>query len=118
GGGEAPLHGRTERRLEGSARAISQPRFVAEEDEKDDSVAVHAPQAPRKPRAAARTPRRSPGGYVLPSLELLAAPKAIGRSMLSADALQANASALEGVLPDFGVRGQIINAPPRPLATP
>src|SRR5262249_1528558 len=115
--GEAPLHGRIEPRLEGSARAISQPRFVAGGDEKDESVAVHAPQAPRKPRAAPRTPRRSPGGYVLPSLELLAAPKAIGRSMLSADALQANASALEGVLADFGVRGEIINARPGPVVT-
>jgi S-DNA-T family DNA segregation ATPase FtsK/SpoIIIE len=115
--GEAPLHGRIEPRLEGSARAISQPRFVAEEDEKDGSAAGHTPQAPRKPRAAPRAPRKSAGGYVLPSLELLAAPKAIGRSMLSADALQANASALEGVLADFGVRGEIINARPGPVVT-
>ena len=38
------------------------------------------------------------GGYVLPPLELLAAPKAVGRTVLSNDALQANAAALEGVL--------------------
>src|SRR6202030_1729902 len=57
------------------------------------------------------------GGYVLPSLELLAAPKAIGRAVLSADVLQTNATALEGVLADFGVRGEIINARPRPVVT-
>jgi len=54
---------------------------------------------------------------VLPSLELLAAPKAIGRAVPSADALQTNASALEGVLGDFGVRGEIINARPGPVVT-
>src|SRR5262249_44139127 len=57
------------------------------------------------------------GGYVLPSLELLAAPKAIGRAVLSTDTLEANATALEGVLADFGVRGEIINARPGPVVT-
>src|SRR6266508_2036344 len=83
------------------------------EDEDDNTSRV----ASRKPRATPRAPRRSSGGYVLPSLELLAAPKAIGRAMLSADALQANATALEGVLADFGVRGEIINARPGPVVT-
>jgi S-DNA-T family DNA segregation ATPase FtsK/SpoIIIE len=82
------------------------------EDEQHDA-ALHLS---RKPRAAPRAPRR-PSGYVLPSLELLAAPKAIGRAMLGADALQANATALEGVLADFGVRGEIINARPGPVVT-
>ena len=50
-------------------------------------------------------------------LELLAAPKAVGRTVLSNDALQANAAALEGVLGDFGVRGEIINARPGPVVT-
>src|SRR5262249_48251201 len=45
------------------------------------------------------------------------APKAIGRAVLSADALQTNATALEGVLSDFGVRGEIINARPGPVVT-
>src|SRR5438874_8168426 len=50
-------------------------------------------------------------------MELLAAPKATGRAVLSADALAANATALEGVLGDFGVRGEIINARPGPVVT-
>jgi S-DNA-T family DNA segregation ATPase FtsK/SpoIIIE len=57
------------------------------------------------------------GGYILPPLELLAAPKASGRAVLSADLLASNATALEGVLGDFGVRGEIINTRPGPVVT-
>jgi S-DNA-T family DNA segregation ATPase FtsK/SpoIIIE len=56
-------------------------------------------------------------GYLLPPIELLAAPKATGRAVLSADVLAANATALEGVLGDFGVRGEIINSRPGPVVT-
>jgi S-DNA-T family DNA segregation ATPase FtsK/SpoIIIE len=119
---EAPPQGRVEPRFEASGRAAAPPRSAAEEDDEDADVGAqvgaHAgTQAPRKPKATPRPPRRSSGGYVLPSLELLAAPKAIGRAMLSTDALQANATALEGVLADFGVRGEIINARPGPVVT-
>src|SRR5205085_9575444 len=62
-------------------------------------------------------PRRSSGGYVLPAVELLAAPSKVGRATLSSDVLQENAVALEGVLADFGVRGEIINARPGPVVT-
>ena len=120
---EAPPQGRVEPRFEANGRATAPPlRSAAEEDDEDVDVGtpVGAPagtQATRKPKPTPRTPRRSSGGYVLPSLELLAAPKAIGRAMLSADALQTNATALEGVLGDFGVRGEIINARPGPVVT-
>jgi DNA segregation ATPase FtsK/SpoIIIE, S-DNA-T family len=110
---EAPPHGRIEPRFDGSARATLQPPIAPEEDDEDAA----SPHAPRKPRATPRPPRRSSGGYVLPSLEFLAAPKAIGRAVLSTDTLQANATALEGVLGDFGVRGEIINARPGPVVT-
>ena len=53
----------------------------------------------------------------MPSLELLSAPKARERTTLSPDVIQANADALEGVLGDFGVRGEIINARPGPVVT-
>ena len=109
---ETPPHGRIEPRFEASDAA--QSKLAAEREDEDDNAAR---VASRKPRATPRAPRRSSGGYVLPSLELLAAPKAIGRAMLSADALQANATALEGVLADFGVRGEIINARPGPVVT-
>ena len=111
---ETPPQARIEPRFDAGARATLQPAVAPEADDEDEA----SPQAARKPRATPRAPRRSPsGGYVLPSLELLAAPKAIGRAMLSADALQTNATALEGVLADFGVRGEIINARPGPVVT-
>src|SRR5262245_40002881 len=103
---------RTEPRFDEAPRATLAPQLEADEDEDDEE---DEPPAPKKPKAA--PPRRSSGGYVLPPLELLAAPKAIGRAVLSADALQTNATALEGVLGDFGVRGEIINARPGPVVT-
>jgi S-DNA-T family DNA segregation ATPase FtsK/SpoIIIE len=60
---------------------------------------------------------RKSGGYALPALGLLAAPKASDRTTMSADLIQENATALEGVLQDFGVRGEIINARPGPVVT-
>jgi S-DNA-T family DNA segregation ATPase FtsK/SpoIIIE len=110
---EPPAHARTEPRFEESARATLQPRAEPETDEEEEDDARPA----RRPKPAPRPARKSSGGYVLPALELLAAPKAIGRAMLSADALQTNATALEGVLGDFGVRGEIINARPGPVVT-
>jgi len=111
----APAHDRTEPRFDESARATLQPQIEPEEDEEDEDET--APPARRKPKAPPRAPRKTTGGYVLPPLELLAAPKAVGRTVLSNDALQANAAALEGVLGDFGVRGEIINARPGPVVT-
>ena len=111
----APAHDRTEPRFDESARATLQPQIEPEEDDGDEDET--APPARRKPKAPPRAPRKTTGGYVLPPLELLAAPKAVGRTVLSNDALQANAAALEGVLGDFGVRGEIINARPGPVVT-
>jgi len=111
----APAHDRTEPRFDESARATLQPQIEPEEDNGDEDET--APPARRKPKAPPRAPRKTTGGYVLPPLELLAAPKAVGRTVLSNDALQANAAALEGVLGDFGVRGEIINARPGPVVT-
>jgi len=81
----------------------------------DDGEA--APPASRKPRPPAKPQRRSSGGYALPSLNLLTAPRASERTTLSADVIRENASILEGVLGDFGVRGEIINARPGPVVT-
>jgi S-DNA-T family DNA segregation ATPase FtsK/SpoIIIE len=83
-----------------------------EEGEEDDEETPPA----RKPRGAAAKPQRR-GRYQLPSLDLLAAPKAKERTTLSSDVIQSNAQALEGVLGDFGVRGEIINARPGPVVT-
>src|SRR5207245_4304534 len=83
-------------------------------DEEDGA----APRARRRARSPARTgTRRSRSGFELPSLSLLTAPKSSDRTTLSAETIQENATALESVLADFGVRGGIINAHPLPAGT-
>ena len=89
-------------------------QYAADEEGGDDAEEA-APRAPRKPRAP--RPRRSGSGYMLPPLELLAQPSKVGRATVSTETLQQNATALEGVLGDFGVRGEIINARPGPVVT-
>ncbi len=56
--------------------------------------------------------------YEMPPLTLLAEPKRIGKTAdLSDEALEQNARMLEGVLDDFGVKGQIIKVRPGPVVT-
>jgi DNA segregation ATPase FtsK/SpoIIIE, S-DNA-T family len=101
---------RVEPRFEGA------PPLAAEDDDDDeDDTTAAAPRAAKKPRAP--KPRRSSGGFVLPPLELLTQPSKVSRTTVSAELLQENATALEGVLSDFGVRGEIINARPGPVVT-
>ena len=58
------------------------------------------------------------GAFEMPSLHYLAEPKLVQRdASLSKDALEQNARLLEGVLEDFGVRGEIINVKPGPVVT-
>ncbi len=58
------------------------------------------------------------GEFQLPPLSLLMEPDDSGKtSQLSADALEQNARMLEGVLDDFGIRGEIINVRPGPVVT-
>ena len=83
---------------------------------------VEAP-APR-PKAGARVQREAqasmlkPDTFELPSLHFLSEPKNVVRdASLSKDALEQNARMLEGVLDDFGVKGEIINVRPGPVVT-
>ena len=104
-------------------------------DDDDDPAADWAPRrAPARdgPRVAA-SGRTRPGkrsereaqasflgkeGFQLPSIHFLAEPKGQVRdATLSADALEQNARMLEGVLEDFGVRGEIIHVRPGPVVT-
>jgi S-DNA-T family DNA segregation ATPase FtsK/SpoIIIE len=56
--------------------------------------------------------------YEIPPLTLLAEPKRIGKpAELSDEALEQNARMLEGVLDDFGVKGQILKVRPGPVVT-
>ncbi len=58
------------------------------------------------------------GEFTLPALHLLAEPKAAAKdATLSKEALEQNARLLEGVLEDFGVKGEIIHVRPGPVVT-
>jgi S-DNA-T family DNA segregation ATPase FtsK/SpoIIIE len=84
-----------------------------DEDDEDEPVA----RAPRK-KAAARAPqRKSSDKFELPSVNVLTAPRASDRQPLSKTELDTNSRALEGVLGDFGVRGEIVKANPGPVVT-
>jgi S-DNA-T family DNA segregation ATPase FtsK/SpoIIIE len=55
--------------------------------------------------------------YRFPPLSLMAEPKRSIVQTISEDALEQNARLLEGVLEDFGVRGEIVNVRPGPVVT-
>lgn len=93
---------------------------------------ARAPAVPQgrvvKPKAAPKPGRRATkeaqpdllGGedYELPSLHLLSEPvQSTAATQINTDALEQNARLLEGVLEDFGVRGEIINVRPGPVVT-
>jgi len=121
--------------------------FDEDEDEDDTLPAPLAPSAPRQEAAARETLTDLPEGaarvtapvgslkagkresreaqvsifdqmeYQFPPLSLLAEPKRNMTPQISTDALEQNARLLEGVLDDFGVRGEIINVRPGPVVT-
>ncbi|MGJ4908797.1 DNA translocase FtsK [Bradyrhizobium sp. HKCCYLS2033] len=88
----------------------------AEEGEDEEEEEEPAPKSRKKP--APKTPaKKSNDKYDLPSVSMLAAPKSSDRQPLSKSELEANSRALEGVLQDFGVRGEIVKAHPGPVVT-
>jgi S-DNA-T family DNA segregation ATPase FtsK/SpoIIIE len=113
----APVHGEpaVPRRMEPRFEGRPDPRSA--DEAADELTGAPTPRAPKKPKTPPKPARRSTGGYSHPPLELLAQPSKVGRSTVSSEALQENATALEGVLADFGVRGEIINARPGPVVT-
>jgi S-DNA-T family DNA segregation ATPase FtsK/SpoIIIE len=89
-----------------------------EEDFEDGDEEIPAVRARRKKAAASRAPaRRSSDRFELPSVSVLTAPRASDRQPLSKSELDSNSRALEGVLGDFGVRGEIVKAHPGPVVT-
>lgn len=85
-----------------------------EEEEEEEEPAARAPRKKAAPKAASK---KSSDKFELPSVSVLAAPKAGDRQPLSKAELEANSRALEGVLQDFGVRGEIVKANPGPVVT-
>jgi S-DNA-T family DNA segregation ATPase FtsK/SpoIIIE len=85
----------------------------------DDASApsTKQPQRPRKPAPAAALSASSSDGYAHPALTLLSEARRATGPVMSADALEQNARLLEGVLDDFGVRGEIVKVHPGPVVT-
>ena len=95
--------------------AYSNPAQDQAEEIEEEEAEEEAPKKRAKPAPKPAVKRKD--GYELPSLALLTAPKATDRQTLSTEAIEENAKALESVLSDFGVRGEIINAHPGPVVT-
>lgn len=77
-----------------------------------------------RPKPGARVQRDAQGsmlddqGFTLPSVHLLNEAKNVVKdASLSPEALEQNARMLEGVLEDFGVKGEIIHVRPGPVVT-
>ena len=125
--------GRVEPGFEGPAGHIGRMLEGIEEDEFDDYADMPFPdeQASKRvdnpvpaPKPGSRVAREAQGslirseGFEMPSLHFLAEPKNVKRdASLSKDALEQNARLLEGVLEDFGVKGEIIHVRPGPVVT-
>jgi len=105
------------RRIEPQFDGPADRHAEAADDEGDGEEAEAPPPSARKPRAAPKPLRRAADGYAVPSINLLAAPRPGERTTLSAELIRENGAALESVLSDFGVRGEIINARPGPVVT-
>lgn len=89
-------------------QAVVRPPLTVEPSEPERASEVDEPQ---------QEPGRAQDGFVLPSLDLLAAPKATADPGLSRAVLMETARQLEAVLDDFGVKGQIIDVKPGPVVT-
>jgi len=105
-----------ERGLERSPGSRGGPSLAPPEDEDFEDEEAAAARAPRK-KAAPRPSRKSSEKFELPAVSMLTAPRATDRQPLTKSELESNSRALEGVLGDFGVRGEIVKAHPGPVVT-
>jgi DNA segregation ATPase FtsK/SpoIIIE, S-DNA-T family len=119
-GSITPLRGinRSKQRLEPEL-LVDEDSLIEQEEGEEAIEDVVAPVAARKQAPAVKAHKqKSAGEFELPDLTLLAEPKKTMRGLdLSADQLEENARALEGVLDDFGVKGQIVSVKPGPVVT-
>ena len=139
GAGYGPVD-RPEPQVEmGPAPWHTDPDFDDEDDFSDappfdeDLAEAEPLQAPVQARVDKPAPRPKPGkrvqreaqpslikaaGFEMPELHFLSEPRNTVRDPgLSKDALEQNARLLEGVLEDFGVKGEIIHVRPGPVVT-
>ncbi|MCK9918378.1 DNA translocase FtsK 4TM domain-containing protein [Microbacteriaceae bacterium K1510] len=117
----APRPGERQEPRFGNLGRVAAPSTAPEDDDYEEEEAEEEEEAPRRrasapAKPAAKAAKRG-AGFTLPSHNLLSAPKASERTTMPKDVIEANATALESVLQDFGVRGEIINARPGPVVT-
>ena len=108
---------RREPTLRRHASPALSPRAESDQEIEDDEEQEEEAPAPRKRAATTPKAKKSSSKFELPPINVLAAPKASDRMQLSNAELEANSRALEGVLQDFGVRGEIVKAHPGPVVT-
>ena len=113
--------------------AAPERRRAAPQQEETDLKVRNFRSVPGQARVESPAPRPQPGSRVqreaqtslieadsfeMPSLHFLAEAKNVVRdASLSTEALEQNARLLEGVLEDFGVKGEIIHVRPGPVVT-
>jgi DNA segregation ATPase FtsK/SpoIIIE, S-DNA-T family len=110
-----------------AAPRMAQPAYADEDDDLPVSAsarpASRVAQTPAPVKPGKREIREAQPDllgrdtYELPPLSLLNEPKRTNVITISEDALEQNARLLEGVLDDFGVKGEIINVRPGPVVT-
>lgn len=112
------LRERLEPRMSERAPALAPSAEDGDEEEAEaEEEEEPAPRARKAAKPAPRASSRKADAFVLPPLAVLAAPKASERHAPSQSVIEENAKSLEGVLQDFGVRGEIVNARPGPVVT-
>ena len=121
---DGPVDDRVEPRFGAEAKAPPgrrEPTFAESAKPRERSPGRRETDAVLPRRAVASPPRpvrAAPGfDYEPPSASILTEPKRQSSHVVSEDALSQNARLLEGVLEDFGVRGEIINVRPGPVVT-
>jgi DNA segregation ATPase FtsK/SpoIIIE, S-DNA-T family len=106
-----------------SRRRIHMPGEPQERPMPRPAAALAPAPRPTPTRERVRSKKNPPAwedsfvDYEHPPLSLLAEPRKVAGASISAEALEANARLLEGVLEDFGVRGEIIHVRPGPVVT-
>ncbi|MBB4954920.1 S-DNA-T family DNA segregation ATPase FtsK/SpoIIIE [Agrobacterium vitis] len=106
------------------ARGRASDDILFDDEDEDLSPKPSGRRGPARSERPRPAPAPSPGprsnrGFQLPSVQLLIEPprNVTKDASLSADQLEHNARMLEGVLDDFGVKGDIIEVRPGPVVT-
>jgi len=103
--------------LRGPASRIGKP--ATQPDKPAGRVKAPAPPVQQAKRAKGGTQLSllDAAGFEFPDIELLAEPKGGNGVQYTPDSLEQNAGLLEGVLEDFGIKGEIFNVRPGPVVT-